>query len=254
MPGASSSATPAQREEFEQRCRDLYAEVSQQQSAFRSAGTADVTTIKDLEDMFPALDPALIHLLAADAGSPLLAMETLLALAAAAPAETNQDALPAMELGLNDNDAFPCLVDADGWQLPSEQLFARNPEADLGSAWCERAKVVASMPSPAVVSYPKSTLATYRKTCSRKQEAAIVQDASSDGILAETEHEFRIRHGRQRINNRTRFQAVRRTSPTPTSSCPAAQYRETASNEEQVSVNVDTDTNEDDSAGTSSAL
>merc|ERR1712046_169346 len=49
-------------------------------------------------------------------------METLLALNAAA-AEPSRPTSPAKDLGLQDADAFPCLVDADGWQITSQQLL-----------------------------------------------------------------------------------------------------------------------------------
>merc|ERR1719213_553298 len=96
--------------------------------------------------MFPALDSALVHALAADAGTPQQAMETLLALAEAV-AEPAKVLQPEAELSLQDMDAFPSLMDADGWQVSSQHMFDRTSD-DLGSAWRDRAKAVASQPAP----------------------------------------------------------------------------------------------------------
>lgn len=206
MPGARSSATPAARMEFEQRCIQLYVDEAEEQRACAAPVTATHVTVQELEAIFPALDPALVRVLAADAGTPQQAMETLLMLAAAA-AEPVRPHLPETELGLQDMDAFPSLMDADGWQVPSQHLFDRSTEEDLGSAWSDRAKAIASKPAPLPATSMKVVGGGVKKRAS-KQELS----GSPDAPQSETEYEFRQRLGRQRIQNRTRFPGSRRGS------------------------------------------
>merc|ERR1719198_111679 len=172
-------------------------------------GAADVTpvpavhvTVEQLEAMFPSLDAALVRVLAADASTPQQAMETLLALMAATT-EAAAPALPPRDLGLDDIDAFPSLADADGWQISSRQLFDRDPEADLGSAWCDRAREIASKPEPCpVVKAAAAPLVGTQKKLASKDEGAEV-------VPPETEYELRQRLGKQRISNRARFHRKR---------------------------------------------
>lgn len=213
MPGAQASATPAQRENFEQRCRELYAVGMEDQIGSGAVRATFQATVKDLEDMFPCLDPALICALIADAGSTVQAMETLLALAASA-AEAEASPLPPKEIGLDDIDSFPSLVDADGWQLPSQMLFERNPEADLGSVWCDRAKVVALMPAPAARSHHSTVSKFSRMAATHQHDPSLDEHTGSEALLPETEHDVRRRRGEQRIHNRTRFHNNRRISST----------------------------------------
>ena len=51
-------------------------------------------------------------------------------------------------MGIEDEEKFPVLTDADGWQVLSQRLM-REEEEELGSAWCDRAKAVQHMPAPA---------------------------------------------------------------------------------------------------------
>merc|ERR1719440_1941364 len=104
-------------------------------------------TVDELEIMFPKLDPALVRALAADAGTVQQAMETLLALSEAT-AEPQGPAQPPKDIGLQDADAFPHLVDADGWEVVSQRLFDHSLEEDLGSVWRDRARAIASTPAP----------------------------------------------------------------------------------------------------------
>jgi hypothetical protein len=158
MPGAQPSANPARRGQFEQCCIRLHADEVEEHTneLWHSRTAAGVgVTYKELEEMFPSLDTALIHTLLAEAPSPKHAIETLLALSASA-AEPVTDAgeapaapprnLPRWDLGVEDHNKFPSLVDADGWQIPS-----RLPQADeenLGDAWRDRARAAADKPAP----------------------------------------------------------------------------------------------------------
>merc|ERR1711862_514775 len=74
-------------------------------------------------------------------------METLLALVASS-SEPSEPPLPPKDLPLSDMNLFPSLTDSDGWQVVSQTQFDRNPDEELGSAWRDRAKAVASKPGP----------------------------------------------------------------------------------------------------------
>lgn len=202
MRGARPSATSAARTDFEQRCHLLHAADAQSLSENRGDVPAEAPvsiTTDDLEAMFPTIDPALVMALAADAGGPQRAIETLLALTTAA-AEPTEEPLAPRDLGVANTNCFPSLVDADGWEVPSKQLFDRDIEKDLGSAWCDRAKAAASKPSP----QPVTRVSTVQKKRINKQ-----REVSSLEATLESDYEFRHRLGKQRIQNRTRFRAAK---------------------------------------------
>lgn len=189
--------------EFEQRCKDLYAEDMEEGNGTGVAAvTAVDVTVEQLESMFPSLDAELVRALAADASTPQQAMETLLVLSAST-AEPAAAPLPPRDIGIEDTDAFPSLVDADGWQVSSEQLFNRNPEADLGSVWRDRAKAIAGKPAPRQDAKATATVATQRKLACKQDDAGSLQ------TNPETEYELRHRRGEQRVNNRARFRRRR---------------------------------------------
>lgn len=196
MPGAQSSSTPAQRTSFEERCQKLYEDdVEEAQPASYSAAGSDVT-VPELAAMFPSLDAELVQALAAEARTPYHALETLLALAAAVN-EPAAPASPAQDLALENTDAFPSLIDADGWQVASQHMFDRHAEEDLGSAWRDRAKAAASKPAPAAAI---ATPTAPKRRPGKKDEASRLDHAQ-----AENDYEFRQRLGKQRVQNRARF-------------------------------------------------
>jgi len=198
LPGAQPSATPATRAYFEERCQKLYADDVEAKVASQISGVAPHITVDELEAMFPSLDPALVQSLASDAPTPRLAMETLLAITAAV-AEPVVPSLPPKELGLESTDAFPSLVDADGWQVASQYMFERDADEDLGSAWSDRAKAIANKPAPQPAIAPASVSALRRRS-SKKDEVSQPNLAQ-----LETDYEFRQRLGKQRVQNRARF-------------------------------------------------
>lgn len=210
MPGAHSSTNPAQRVEFEERCRELYAERMEEQHAGTPAPETGAT-VSELEAMFPNLDSALVQVLVADAATPQQALETLLALASAASDEFLGPPLPSKDIGLQDLEAFPSLVDADGWQVSSQQMFERGLEDDLGSAWCDRAKAGASMPLPRQVARVPATLNVKKRSAKQGKVSNLVLDTE----LPETEYEVRHRLRKQRLSNRARFHTTRETPSIP---------------------------------------
>lgn len=158
MPGAAPSANPAQREEFEQRCKMLHRDDVNEERAHNAnvrVNSGAAATCTELQEMFPMLDPELIRVLCADAPHPQHALETLLALSAAVaePVSGGEGSaplpdLPPLNLGFEDHEKFPSLTDQNGWQVGSSKLFEKDPEEDLGSAWRDRAKAAQDLPAP----------------------------------------------------------------------------------------------------------
>lgn len=198
MPGARSSATPAARTDFEQRCLKLHTDNIKAPSASHSGSAADAT-VDELAAMFPSLDPALVQALASDAPTPQHAMETLLALAAAVT-EPAVPPSPPKDLGIESTDAFPSLMDADGWQVASQHMFNRSPDEDLGSAWRDRAKAIANKPVPQATITPPVRAAALKRRTGKKDEATV-----PDIVQPEDDYEFRQRIGKQRVYNRAQF-------------------------------------------------
>ncbi|CAJ1400295.1 unnamed protein product [Effrenium voratum] len=201
MPGAQPSANPAQREEFEQRCRQLHRDeekerLERQHEQSMTAAAREQASVSELQAMFPTLDADLIRVIHAEAPTPQEAVETLLALSvdddqprAATP--------PPLDMGMDDHEKFPVLTDAEGWQVVSQKLIDGKKEEDLGSAWCDRAKAVQHMPA-APVPQPAAPLP---KRKAKKEESKEVEE---DDIL-ETDYDFRHRIGQNRAKARARF-------------------------------------------------
>merc|ERR1712226_1476693 len=86
-----------------------------------------VVTVADLEVMFPLLDAALVRSIATDVPTPQHAIETLLALndAMSEPVAGGPRAStpPPRDLGVEDYEKFPSLLDADGWQVVCRKDF-----------------------------------------------------------------------------------------------------------------------------------
>mmetsp|Transcript_652 Transcript_652/g.790 ORF Transcript_652/g.790 Transcript_652/m.790 type:complete len:164 (-) Transcript_652:16-507(-) len=138
LPGARPRANPAQREEFEERCRLLHCQSEaeraeerrehlQEEAAIAASSTSAAPALADIEAMFPLLDAALVRAIYTEAAEPQDAVDTLLALSAAA-ADVSEGAErpaspPPLELGVEDHEKFPSLVDSSGWQVASERQF-----------------------------------------------------------------------------------------------------------------------------------
>lgn len=214
LAGARPGANPARRREFERQSSMLYKEEEAQRTeevvvVSRAAAEA---ACRDLEEMFPILDPALIHAVLAEAPSAQHAVESLLALSAsstepvgrgagssASPGAAGTEHLaPKWELGVQDHDKFPSLVDAEGWQvLPSVCFQAEDEEP--GSAWRDCARAAAKRPAPkrssqtAVIWGPKKKLSVEQK----EEEHEQVQPL--------TDYECRHRAGEQRAKHRVQY-------------------------------------------------
>jgi len=174
--------------------------------------------------MFPNLDPTLIRALRADAPSEQSAVDTLLALVAAAAAEPHPAgdatpqapaALPPSNIGLSDHGRFPSLVDAGGWQVVGHRQFelaeklARGEEDDLGSAWLDQAKAAADIPAPPTKAWgpAKKVLAAGGKQGRRREEDDKEEGENPSTEVAEpmTDYEFRQHLGQQRARHRALF-------------------------------------------------
>merc|ERR1711971_851181 len=102
---------------------------------------------------------------------------------------------------------FPSLVDADGWQVVSQQQFDRDSNENLGSAWRDRAKAAIPLPAPVVT--PR--LIVVRNAAAVKQNGAIIDqkqrelEAKVNADFTETDYDFRHRRGKHRAWNRRQF-------------------------------------------------
>lgn len=204
MPGAQPRANPAQRFDFEQRCRELHRdsveEERETQAAMRTARSAEAASfVTDLEAMFPLLDPALIRSLVADAPSQQHAIEMLLTLSASMGGEegctVRAATPPPRNLGVEDHEKFPTLGGSPTKREEPEEDEAENP----GSAWRDRAKAAAGLPAP-----PRPALATTvaaprrRKEASAKEEVTELQQPLTD-------YEFRQKAGQRRARHRALY-------------------------------------------------
>eukprot|EP00443_Scrippsiella_acuminata_P004339 CAMPEP_0115249644 /NCGR_PEP_ID=MMETSP0270-20121206/42696_1 /TAXON_ID=71861 /ORGANISM="Scrippsiella trochoidea, Strain CCMP3099" /LENGTH=288 /DNA_ID=CAMNT_0002664991 /DNA_START=55 /DNA_END=921 /DNA_ORIENTATION=+ len=238
MPGAQPSANPAQRETFEQRCRQLYAVEAEErraevEAARAAAGLGPASACSELEAMFPNLDPTLIRALCADAPSEQSAIDTLLALAAAsAEPHTVGDAvvaapvvLPSLNVGLEDHENFPALVDAEGWQVGSQRQFelaeklAQGEEEDLGSAWRDQAQAAADIPAPPAKAWGPAKVASAmgRKRGKEEENRKEGEEPSTEAAQPMTDYEFRQHVGQRRARHRVQFgsRGARRTGKGP---------------------------------------
>merc|ERR1719456_1590404 len=121
--------------------------------------------------------------------TPQHAMETLLALVAAS-SEPAAPPVPPKDLPLGDMNAFPSLTDSDGWQVVAQSQLERDPDEDLGSAWRDRAKDVASKPPPASANTSAVVAPTSRRRAAREKEGY-----TPEASLPETDYELRHRRG-----------------------------------------------------------
>lgn len=204
MPGAQSSANPAQREEFEQRCKKLYNEERQDEgyaAARAPAAAGSKMEVSDMQAMFPSLDADLVRMLCAEAPSPEHALNTLLALAASMgdpgpPGPT----VPAPDIGVDDADKFPCLMDGDGWQVPGTRANLASETEEPTNAWRDRAKAAAALPSPQRPA-PAPKAARRGPAVPKKSNDAQQVDGAEYCTELETDFEFRQRRGERRARN-----------------------------------------------------
>lgn len=208
MPGAQPKANPAQREDFHQRSVLLHREEERDRQAqvaeVRQASGAEITCV-ELQAMFPALDASLVAAILVDSRSPQHAIETLLALseAAAEPGPTNEAARPTSppprNVGVEDHELFPSLMDADGWQVGSQRLFERDPDEEQGSVWRDRAKAAKDVPAPKAT--PAASSVARRRPSAKKEGYS----EEAEGGEWMTDYEFRHRVGQRRAKHRAQF-------------------------------------------------
>lgn len=217
MPGAQPGANPAQRVDFEQRCRKLHDEAVREEraaAAMCAAASDEASLASSLEAMFPLLDASLVRALAAEAPTQERAVETLLALSAAmsAPGDGQADRAttpPPRLLGVEDHNKFPSLSAAPAPRHAPSAMAAADavPEGeeaaateDLGSAWRDRAKAAADLPGPCPVARAGATMAPAR----RRKEGGTKAEAPVEAQQYMTDYEFRRRAGQRRALHRAR--------------------------------------------------
>lgn len=156
--------------------------------------------------MFPAIDPALVRSLYAEAPTSEFVVESLLALSAelATPhlVETPSVAMlsPPRNLGVEDHEKFPGLVNSGGSQVLSQRQLEQNWE-DLGSAWCDRARAAKDITAPqAAPSARALEAAAGVNQASRRQSRTTV--SGPQPLM--TDYELRQRDGQLRAQRRAR--------------------------------------------------
>jgi len=207
MPGAQPGANPAKREEFQQRCRQLYREEEHEEHETREAQRAASGSgagASELEAMFPLLDAGLVRAINAEGPTPQHAIETLLALnVAMAPGdEPRQHAAspPPRQLGVEDEAQFPTLTDSNGWQVVNHKQLEEEPKEDQGSEWRDRAKAAADIPAPRAAP-PSSAPAWGAKQPQRRTK----DKEEHEECLFPTDYELRQKSGERRARHRAQF-------------------------------------------------
>lgn len=145
MPGAFPGANPAARFEFVERCKEIHLEDVEDDDSQTWKMSRVAVQVDDLIAMFPSIDAVLIDALVSDSPTPQHAMETLLALVASTSELAAE--VPARHIGADDLCKFPCLIDGDGWQLPSRRGFELDVEAEDQSVWRDLANNAKNLPS-----------------------------------------------------------------------------------------------------------
>ena len=105
-----------------------------------------------------------------------------------------------MVFWVEDTDAFPSLCEAHGWQVAGRREDELNVDGDLGGAWCDRAKGIASMPTPRPATKPAAAVTAQKKCVNRHMEASDL-----DTTHPETDYECRHRLGKERAHKRAQF-------------------------------------------------
>jgi len=219
LPGARRSATPAQREHFQQLSKELFdAEAAEDSQGAALTRWAPSTSggCDGLEEMFPNLDSALVRTLYAEASSTSHAIEMLLALSSAAT-ETVQDlagvcgAGPATVAPQHaDHSEFPCLVDGAGWQVCSTRLLDEEGTASL---WRDLVKAAVTSPTPASGTHcaaaagnADSAAQHRRREQRRVREAKQVSEATCFAEdFGPTDYELRHSAAQRRVERKGRY-------------------------------------------------
>lgn len=200
MPGAQSSANPAQREHFEATCRKLYQQELEDEATLRPrfeiAATGLTFEVAQLEAMFPTLEAALIHTMVADSPSLNHAVELLLTLTAcmSEPVDCHAFVVPDRDLKLTDGVHFPSLMDTEGWEVAGNKHLEQDIQ-DLGSAWRDCAKNAMNL--PAQIPKPRAVAAPAMRQ--QRQEKHKGPDAEDDLTEYEARHLAGRRHAERRM-------------------------------------------------------
>lgn len=238
MPGAQPSCTPAQREEFEQRCRQLHqeevrAERASMASRAESRATESELAMAELEAMFPNIDPGLVRSLAAELPSPQHAIEMLLMLAATmADADGGDEShrTPApepLDLGVESLERFPSLLDTQGWQVRSH-----SREQEPGCEWRDRAQAARHIAAP-----KKSASSSQVSLEKPRRKPKKSMELDHEPQQFQTDYEWRLLAGQRRAQRRqSKAEAKARAKVGPSS--PAA-LRSGESSESEASVELE---------------
>jgi hypothetical protein len=165
----------------------------------RASGSA--VTSADLEIMFPTMDPVLVRTILAEAAAPQQAIEILLTLSASVVEPAGVPA-PSEIVSVDDQEAFPILVDANGWQLVNTRALS-NDDGDqkVGNTWRNRAKAAAGLPQQKLAKPTAKNVRTRRRPglgCSLMANAACEESVIVPAPTLATEYDFRQQKGQRR--------------------------------------------------------
>jgi len=218
LPGASHSATPAQRELFQRNCLQAYEaeraewldadvsgeaeEVNDHSSDIPATASSEQTAV-ELEELFPDIDKALVHSIRMETRSMQHAIETLLVLSGATAEHVSADSK--QSVGVEDYAKFPCLLDASGWQVCSQRRLCTEAGADHG--WLDLVQAMDTAPSQGQA--PRERVRA-RQTVRRRQlgqEQATQEDAQETQMP--TDYDLRLLAGQQRATRKGEFRVLR---------------------------------------------
>lgn len=175
------------RGEFQRRCHEANIEEVQREMRWEQARssavlTTTVITATTLESMFSTLDPSLVRSISAEAATPQQALQILLALSASIAAPAAVEEPPSADIGVDDHEAFPVLLDTDGWQVVSNRAFINHDSGEKTcSAWCDRAKAAAELPQQKIARSTTGASASARQ-CRAQQQFSARSPPTEEGL------------------------------------------------------------------------
>lgn len=218
LPGAQCNANPAERDEFETRCKEVWRAEQEVENEWRkeenkSRATRLAQNIETLIEMFPQLEASLIQNMYADCMDMDVVVAKLIALTSSCSVSSSSEEKnpavsecrpttppPAKELFNTERD-FPVLTTGEGWQVFSVKAVEEEMKGEE-HAWkdcAERAKDLPSPPKP-----PGDAHYSAKKKKVTKKEETFISEKEEEGM---GDYELHMRTGArraQRMNKRGR--------------------------------------------------
>eukprot|EP00397_Hematodinium_sp_SG-2012_P029206 GEMP01030832.1.p1 GENE.GEMP01030832.1~~GEMP01030832.1.p1 ORF type:complete len:279 (+),score=72.40 GEMP01030832.1:185-1021(+) len=198
MDGAQPGATNVQREAFEARCKKVWRSDQWHEQDINDQGTNDASHglyVKESEvdgflEMFSKVDASLVRSLYYEFGSERC-MQELLAISASTNEVTAQ--LPKLDpkIEIDNENLFPPLTDAQGWQIINSVVAKEQPESSQWRDCCALAKDIPTAELPKPNKQPALRARDHnrkKKARSRSDEFYNIDDNNEDnGVLDEND-------------------------------------------------------------------